>query len=158
MPYYIKKKKKEPLFADKLPKAKVSKKVDLVAKLDKVFSLYIRLRDTMPTGCFKCISCGQIKPYEQADCGHYFSRRHMATRFDEYNCNAECRSCNRFSADHLHGYRGNLIRKIGQRNFDLLEFRSKQFKKFTDFELQERIKYYTNQVSMLKIQKNMAVK
>lgn len=84
MPYYIKrtpKKKKEkplPLF-DKAG-IKIQKKPDLKAKLDKEFSLFIRLRDCMPNGYFRCISCGQIKPFEQADCGHYFSRTHLATR------------------------------------------------------------------------------
>lgn len=112
MPYYIKRKKAKkkdkplPLF-DKAG-ITVKKKPDLKAKLDKEFSLFIRLRDCMPNGVFRCISCGQIKPFEQADCGHYFSRTHLATRFDENNCHAECRHCNRFKADHLEGYRVNL--------------------------------------------------
>ncbi len=71
---------------------KTKKKPDLKAKLDKVFSEYIRKRDTR-NGVFKCISCGRILPYEQADCGHYINRKHMSTRFDEMNCNAQCRSC-----------------------------------------------------------------
>ena len=96
MPYYIKRKPKKkekpmPLF-DKAG-ITVKKKPDLKAKLDKEFSLFIRLRDCMPNGFFRCISCGQIKPFVQADCGHYFSRTHLATRFDENNCHAECRHC-----------------------------------------------------------------
>ena len=97
MPYYIKrtkaKKKDKPLPLFDKAGITIKKKPDLVAKLDKVFSRYIRLRDCMPNGYFRCISCGQIKPYEQADCGHYHSRRHMATRFDEDNAHAECRHC-----------------------------------------------------------------
>ena len=66
MPYYIKKKAKKkdkplPLF-DKAG-VTVKKKPDLKAKLDKEFSLFIRLRDAMPNGYFRCISCGQIKPF-----------------------------------------------------------------------------------------------
>lgn len=145
MPYYIKKKPKtkekaQPLL-DKAGK-KVRKKPDLVAKLDKVFSRYIRLRDCMPNGYFRCISCGQIKPYEQADCGHFHSRRHMATRFDEDNAHAECRACNRFSADHLISYEKNLIAKIGQMRYDKLAWKAGTTKKWSDFELQELIKYY----------------
>ena len=125
MPYYIRRKKKKekpfPLF-DKAG-VKIKKKPDLVAKLDKVFSRYIRLRDCMPNGYFRCISCGKIKPYEQADCGHFHSRRHMATRFDEDNAHAECKSCNRFSADHLIHYEKNLKAKIGQLRFDKLAWR-----------------------------------
>lgn len=145
MPYYIKrtqKKKEKPLPLFDKAGIKVKKKPDLVAKLDKEFSLYIRLRDTMPNGFFKCVSCGQIKPFEQADCGHYWSRRHMSTRYDEDNCHAECRSCNRFKADHLIGYRENLIRKIGQMRFDKLAWKASQTKKWSDFEIQELIKYY----------------
>ena len=75
---------------------KKSRNATLKAKLDRVFSEYIRLRDTegrTKDGFFKCISCGQIKPYSQADCGHYIGRQHMATRYNEINCNAQCRYC-----------------------------------------------------------------
>lgn len=145
MPYYIKrtkaKKKDKPLPLFEAGVA-IKKKPDLIAKLDKVFSRYIRLRDTMPNGYFRCISCGQIKPYKQADCGHYHSRRHMATRFDEDNAHAECRACNRFSADHLIQYEKNLITKIGRQRFDKLTWKAGQTMKWTDFELIELTKYY----------------
>lgn len=90
MPYYIKRKVKEKPAARKKRQPSLS---TLVNKLDKVFSQYIRLRDAMPSGVFRCISCGQIKPIGKADCGHFYSRRHMSTRFDEDNCNAECSYC-----------------------------------------------------------------
>ena len=90
MPYYIKRKVKEKPAARKKRQPSLS---SLVNKLDKVFSQYIRLRDAMPSGVFRCISCGQIKPISKADCGHFYSRRHMSTRFDEDNCNAECSYC-----------------------------------------------------------------
>lgn len=96
----------------------------------------------MPNGYFRCISCGQIKPFTQADCGHYFSRTHLATRFDENNCHAECRACNRFRADHLEGYRENLIAKIGQQYFDLLKVKAASNTKISDFEYEQLIKYY----------------
>ena len=132
MPYYIKrtkaKKKDKPLPLFDKAGITVKKKPDLKAKLDKEFSLFIRLRDAMPNGYFRCISCGQIKPFTQADCGHYFSRTHLATRFDENNCHAECRHCNRFKADHLEGYRVNLIAKIGQQKIDMYKLRDYQQK------------------------------
>ena len=148
MPYYIKKKP--------LPKRKRQPHArTLIVKLDKVFSLYIRLRDSKPFGykAFKCISCGKIKPFSKADCGHYYSRAKMSTRYDEENCNSECSSCNRFSADHLDGYRENLIAKIGQQRFDLLRVRANQTKKWSVFELQELIKYYTALVQKMESEK-----
>lgn len=149
---YYKKKKKKPLFEKTSPK---KRKVDLVKKLDKVFSLYIRLRDTSPSGFFRCISCGQVKPFAKADCGHYHSRKHMATRFSELNCNAECSSCNRFSSDHLHYYRENLIKKIGERRFALLEIEKNRTKQWSDFELEQLILYYRALCLKLKEEKGL---
>lgn len=148
MPYYIKrtkaKKKDKPLPLFDKAGVIIKKKPDLKAKLDKVFSLYIRLRDSKPFNYrfFKCISCGEIKPFEQADCGHFHSRRHLSTRFDEDNAHAECRACNRFSADHLINYEKNLIAKIGQQKFDLLKVKAAGTSKMSDFEYGQLIKYY----------------
>lgn len=91
--YYLKRKPKKA--REKAPKERKPSVQTLVRKLDKVFSEYIRLRDSKPYNFryFRCISCGQIKPYEQMDCGHFIGRTHMATRFDEENCHGECRMC-----------------------------------------------------------------
>lgn len=157
MPYYMKRKKKDT--SDK-PKARSKTQPSLTTlrdKLDTVFSKYIRLRDAMPSGMFRCISCGKIKPIDQADCGHFHSRIHMSTRFDEDNCNAECRFCNRFSADHLIGYRENLIKKIGQQRFLLLEVRAHETKKWSSFELEQLIKYYRALVQKLEKDKGLKI-
>ena len=147
MPYYIKRKRSE----KKSPSLSA-----LVERLDKVFSKYIRLRDAMPSGMFRCISCGKIKPIEQADCGHFHSRTHMSTRFDEDNCHAECRYCNRFSADHLIGYRENLIKKIGGQRYQLLEVKAHETRKWSHFELEQLAKYYKALVE--KLQKEKGIK
>lgn len=65
----------------------------LIAKLDRTFSKYIRLRDTHGGEYFRCISCGKIKTKDKADCGHFFSRRRLSVRWDEKNCHAECSHC-----------------------------------------------------------------
>ena len=146
MPYYMKSKKK----TTRTPSLST-----LVDKLDKVFSKYIRLRDAMPGGTFRCISCGRIKPIGKADCGHYFSRRHMSTRFDEDNCHAECSQCNRFDAEHLHGYRENLAKKIGEQRFLLLEVKAHETRKWSHFELEQLIKYYRALVDKLQKEKGI---
>lgn len=140
--WYTKAKKK-----DNLPTngKKVKKSIDYKAKLDKVFSLYIRLRDSKPYGYkyFKCISCGKILPFEKADAGHYMSRRHNSTRFDENNVHAECSYDNRFNAEHLDGFRDNLIKKIGQQKFDLLRAKANTTKSYSEYEYKALIKYYS---------------
>lgn len=151
MPYYIKKKK-----SDK-PKKRQTSLSTLVKKLDKIYSKYIRLRDAMDGGLTRCISCGQIKPFDKMDCGHFFSRTHMSVRFDEDNTHSECSFCNRFCADHLIGYRENLIRKIGTKRFQLLEVKAHSTKKWSCFELEQLIKYYSVLVKKLSKDKGIRV-
>ena len=127
---------------------KTKKKPDLKAKLDKVFSEYIRKRDTR-NGVFKCISCGRILPYEQADCGHYINRKHMTTRFDEMNCNAQCRSCNRFDEGNIQGYRRGLVALYGEQQVTLLETKKHNFRKYSDFEYEVLIKHYKEEIKKL---------
>jgi hypothetical protein len=142
MLYRYKKKKDKPLPLFDKAGVKVKKKPDLKAKLDKEFSLYIRLRDCMPNGYFRCISCGQIKPVGQADCGHYINRQHMNTRFDEMNCNAQCRHCNRFMEGNIQNYRKGLVAKYGVQRVMLLEAKQNITRQYSDFEYEQLIKYY----------------
>lgn len=159
--YYLKRKKKTPLQSPTDSTTNATKRLktspDYVAKLDKVFSAYIRLRDVMPNGYFKCISCGKIKPFKDADAGHYHSRRHMTTRFHPDNCHAECSACNRFSADHLEDYRRNLIAKIGQSRFDQIYVLAHSSCHWTDWELQQMIASYTEKVKVLMKEKGIRV-
>lgn len=150
-PFYRKKKKKSSLTK------KNGGGVDLVKKLDRVFAYYIRLRDIMPNGMGKCISCGKIKPYRELDCGHFFGRTNMATRFDEYNCNGECRGCNRASSDHLIFYQENLIKKIGIARFSSLREKARSTKKWEAEELQRMIDYYAKEVKRLSYEKGIHV-
>lgn len=157
--YYFNRKPKSAQTAKKEVKKTTSKsKPNLVKKLDRLFSLYIRLRDAMPNGYVRCISCGKIKTFDDVDCGHFYSRTHMSTRFDEDNCNAECKFCNRFSADHLIAYQTNLIRKIGISRFEKLGLKAKYTCHWLDSELEDRIKYYSQKVNELSREKAIRVK
>lgn len=127
----------------------------MIDKADKEFSRYIRLRDAITGGYFRCISCGRILPIGQADCGHYHSRRHMSTRFDEDNCHAECRYCNRFSADHLIGYRVSLLKKIGSQRLALLDVKKNTSRKWSVFELEQIAIHYRKQADILQKEKGI---
>lgn len=150
--YYFKKKK-----ADKPRKKRQASIQTLTKKLDVIYSKYIRLRDAMEGGSTRCISCGQIKPFDKMDCGHFHSRTHKSTRWDEDNTHSECSFCNRFRSDHMIGYRENLIRKIGLKRFELLNWKAHQTKKWSCFELEELIKYYTILVDKLSKEKGIKV-
>lgn len=123
-------------------------------KADEAFSLFIRTRDAQAYKgrWFKCISCGKIKPIEQADCGHYVNRQHMSLRYSELNCSAQCRSCNRFDEGNLQGYRKGLIEKIGEDKVELLEAMKHQTNKVSAFELGELAKYYKKKTKEFEFQ------
>lgn len=114
----------------------------LTAKAQKIFNAYIRQRDS-ENGLFTCISCGQLKPTEVMDCGHYVPQKNSsALRFNVYNCNGECKSCNGFDQFHLIGYRKNLINKIGIEMVEWLENNQREVKKWSRSELLEIIDNY----------------
>lgn len=121
----------------------------LKAKLDKVFSLWIRKRDSFESQgqlYFNCISCGKPKVFEQADCGHYYGRANMALRYDEKNCNAQCRSCNRFNEGNRQGYAIGLQEKYGKDVLDILQIKSLQITKWAAFEYETLIQYYKDKL------------
>lgn len=156
--YYFKRNIKTSQHENKEAKMKSTRaKPNLGKKLDRIFSLYIRLRDVMPSGYVRCISCGQIKKFEDVDCGHFHSRRHMATRYNEDNCHAECKYCNRFSADHLIAYQRNLIQKIGKQRFDVLNMKAHSTCHYMDCELEQMITHYTAEVKKLSSLKGIKV-
>lgn len=114
----------------------------LTAKAQKIFNAYIRQRDSQD-GYFTCISCGQTKTTDLMDAGHYVPvKGSSALRFDEYNVNGECKSCNGFDQFHLIGYRRNLIDKVGERKVMELEMQHRLIKKWTRLELNEIIEKY----------------
>ncbi len=121
----------------------------LVKKLDKVFSEYIRLRDSKD-GYFRCCSCGQIKPYAQADAGHFINRKWMSTRWREDNVHAQCAYCNRFDEGNGPGYTRFIQRTYGNSKVDFLLGIKQQQMKYSDFELELLIKEYKEKVKILK--------
>ena len=61
--------------------------------LDAIFSKFIRLRNAVDENC-TCVTCGKEDHYKRMQNGHFMSRRHASTRWDEDNCQVQCYSCN----------------------------------------------------------------
>lgn len=117
-------------------------------KLDEVFSLYIRQRDSV-NGAGWCISCGCQVNVKEADNGHYIDRKHMATRFNENNCNIQCKSCNQFKKGNIEQYRKRLIRKIGEEAVVELEALRNTMVKYSQTEINELIIVYKQKIKDL---------
>lgn len=121
----------------------------LKKKLDDVFSIYIRLRDSDDNGIFRCISCGKPVFWKDGDNGHFINRQHMSLRYSEKNCNAQCRYCNRLDEGNNVGYHKGLISKYGGQIVDNLFIVKHKSNKITDTEAKIMIEYYTREVKFL---------
>lgn len=116
--------------------------------LDIEFSKFIRLRDCQNNG--RCISCGASIRYDTCDAGHFIPRKHMSTRFDETNVNAQCRLCNRGRDGNSIDYEKGLIRKYGENILeDLRELKNRPLK-LSQSEMRDLIKHYKQQQKSIK--------
>src|SRR3990167_8799398 len=98
-----------------------------IDKADKLFSQYIRQK-----AAWKCEYCG--KDYSDNKqglaCSHYWGRRRENTRFDPDNCMALC-YYHHMQLGHGDGrdeYREIMIKRLGQKGFDLLQMRANTMK------------------------------
>lgn len=110
----------------------------LKKRLDAVFSLYIRNRDAG-----RCFTCGVQKPISQMQNGHYVSRSHNNTRFDEQNCHCQCVGCNVFKHGNMDVYATRLLETYGIGILTDLQRRKSVIKQFTIPELKHLIEIYS---------------
>ena len=124
----------------KKPKAKL--KGWYVKKLDQVFSIYIRKKYSDTFGMTTCYTCGKLAHYKDMQNGHYISRGHMATRWDESNCRPQCVGCNVFKNGNYVEYAHRLLQEIGEEGLNALMEKKKLIRQWTIKELEEKIAYY----------------
>jgi len=124
-------------------------------KADKVFSEYVRLRDADNQGNIECISCGRKVHWSESDAGHFIDRRHKATRFDERNVNAQCRSCNRFQSGRQFEQSINIDLRYGKGTAHELLAVSRQISKRTAEWYDEIARDYGEQSNEIRRQKGL---
>ena len=115
-------------------------------KLDAVFSKFIRLRDSDEDGICRCITCGSPHHWKQMDNGHYIKRQHLALRFSEISCNAQCRKCNWLGQGEDVKYKDALIKKHGQEVYNRLLASKNNYIKLSQFDVDTLEKYYKMKV------------
>ena len=122
----------------------------LKKELDKWFSLYIRLRHATDTGLAQCHTCGKIDHYKKLQCGHFLSRRHHATRWNETNCQVQCVKCNMYEQGMQWQFGLKLEGNYGEGTVKELEYLATTIAKFTRVDYMENITYYKSLVNKLK--------
>lgn len=131
----------------------------LKPKLDKVFSQYIRKRDSIDDDGYRygsCITCEtKVVAFRNTNgfgtlntngsvgqAGHFISRRYNSTRFDERNVHLQCAKCNLWGAGEQYKYSLAIDKLYGQGTSQALHDKAMQVKKFTADELDELLTEY----------------
>ena len=124
----------------------MKKSTNLKDKLDKVFSLYIRLRDSDENGFCTCYTCGKVAHYKEMQNGHFWSRTHLSTRFNEDNCKVQCVGCNIFKKGNYIVYTKRLLKELGEEKFDELERLKNSTVKISKAEYEQMIEHYNQKI------------
>jgi len=115
----------------------------LVKKLDTVFSQYIRQKNSSDE-IATCFTCGKNDHWKKLQNGHFQSRRHYSTRWDEINCQVQCPGCNVFKFGEQYIFGNKLDQKFGSGTARKLHIKAQQIIKLSDNDLVEMIKRYKN--------------
>ena len=127
----------------KLKSPKKVSRTSLVKKLDAEFSIFIRRRFAID-GKATCFTCDKIDHWKNLQCGHFQSRKHYSTRWDEINCQVQCVGCNVYKYGEQYKFGIHLDQIHGEGTSLKLLQKAKSESKFKNYELEEKINYYKN--------------
>lgn len=119
----------------------------LVKKLDTIFSKYIRAKGADKYGICTCVTCNRKYPIKNIQAGHFMSRRHYSTRWDELNCYPQCYGCNVMQQGQI--YKFSLY--LGKELSESLYLQSQKVVKFSNDDLLEMIDDYAEKLESLNI-------
>ena len=108
-------------------------------KADRVFSEYIRRLKADQSGIGICVTCGKIAHWKELQCGHYFPRNRLGTRYHDDNSNLQCSVCNVFKRGNYTAYAAFMYSKFGKQKMEHLEHLSRKTLKLTISDYQTMI-------------------
>ena len=117
----------------------------VIKQLDTVFSKYIRQRDAV-NEIATCFTCGKRDHWKRLQNGHFQSRKHYSTRWDEVNCQVQCAGCNVFKYGEQFIFGQNLDIKYGLGTANELYIKAKKTVKISTVDLQDMVKHYKDLV------------
>ena len=121
----------------------------LKKKLDVLFSQYIRRRNADHLGRVKCFTCGIEKHWKEQQAGHFQSRSHHSTRWDEVNVQVQCVKCNMYRQGEQYKFGMYLDQRFGDGTAEELEHRAKTIVKLNRVDYKEAIERYKQKIKEL---------
>jgi len=128
-----------------MSKTKKLSRGKLVKKLDTVFSQWVRLSKADKKGYCTCVTCSKKIHWKEIQAGHFQSRKHYSTRWDELNVYPQCVGCNVFKYGEQYKY--SLF--LGKEVSEVLYLKSKEIVKFANSDLEDMIKDYSQRLKKL---------
>jgi len=130
-------------------KSKKPKRSTLVKKADAIFSQFIRQRNADDNGMTECFTCGKKDHWKSLQCGHFMSRKHYSTRWNEDNCQVQCAGCNVFRYGEQYTFGKNLDIFIKDGLAEELNILSHKIVKYDNNDLLELVDLYTKKLAEL---------
>ena len=121
----------------------------LKKKLDVLFSQYIRRRNADHSGRVKCFTCGVEKHWKEQQAGHFQSRSHHSTRWDEVNVQVQCVKCNMYRQGEQYKFGLYLDDRFGDGTAEELEHRAKTIVTLNRVDYEEAIERYKQKIREL---------
>jgi hypothetical protein len=116
-----------------------------VKEADKKFSQIIRLMYQREDKTILCYTCHLSMRYNEAQCGHYISREHYATRWLVDNARPQCGQCNSRHEEQPEIFKNMLEQEIPGIT-DQLQILARQVVKPTRSEIEDLIKDMTAKI------------
>jgi hypothetical protein len=111
-------------------------------RLDSLTAQIVKMRDR-----HRCVQCGGTW---MIDCGHVYSRRYEATRWDLANCHAQCRSHNTIHISRPELYLTWYQERFGEDALIEMHERAVSGRTFTDDELRTMVAEYEAKLEQLR--------
>ena len=127
-----------------MPLTKKPNRKLLVKKLDTIFSEWIRRRYAK-NDIAECVTCGKKDHWKKLQAGHFMSRKHYSTRWDERNVEVQCQGCNVWR----YGEQYKFSLHLGTDLSEELLIKSRQIEKFSNADLVMMYETYKQKVKDL---------
>tara|TARA_B100000809_G_C14648366_1_gene354980 strand:- start:1 stop:399 length:399 start_codon:yes stop_codon:yes gene_type:complete len=115
---------------------------DLEKVADRDFSKFIRLRDSNDYGVVRCCTCKKESLWKEMDNGHFIKRDKRATRWEETNCNAQCRACNEYGKGEEAKHKEYIDTLYGENTADKLRHKGNEVRIYSRADLIAIIHHY----------------
>ena len=138
-----------------MPRPRIVTRKKLIARLDKVFSQWVRMRTADHRGFVECYTCGKVAHWKTVDAGHFQSRAKFSTRWmcdpeeGMVNVAPQCKSCNGFRSGEQFKFARRLDAEFGEGTAETIEQASNHTRKYSVEELEALIEVYNRRLRKL---------